>query len=130
MELERHSLLYINLICILLFRPILSLISGLRVVKIVHFLNAVCFIIFIPSVINKHCVVKSEEEAADTGSLLTHFICLALGLLSIKQMARHCMISRVESPSAPLPQEASGFWRLSLCLCRSETSGRRGLHDT
>ena len=34
-------------------------------------------------------VVKSEEEAADTGSLLTHFICLALGLLSIKQMERN-----------------------------------------
>ena len=33
-------------------------------------------------------VVKSEEEAADTGSLLTHFICLVLGLLSIKQMER------------------------------------------
>ena len=34
-------------------------------------------------------VVKSEEEAADTGSLLTHFICLALGLLSIKQMEKN-----------------------------------------
>ena len=33
---------------------------------------------------------------ADTGSLLTHFICSALGLLSMKQMERNCIISRVE----------------------------------
>ena len=29
-------------------------------------------------------VVISRKKAADTGSLLTHFICLALGLLSMK----------------------------------------------
>ena len=38
----------------------------------------------------------SRKKAADTGSLLTHFICLALGLLSMKQMERNCFISRVE----------------------------------
>ena len=38
----------------------------------------------------------SRKKAADTGSLLTHFICLALGLLSMKQMERHSIISRVE----------------------------------
>ena len=41
-------------------------------------------------------VVISRNKAADTGSLLTHFICLALGLLSVKQMERNCIISRVE----------------------------------
>ena len=38
----------------------------------------------------------SRKKAADTGSLLTHFICLALGLLSMKQMERNCIISHVE----------------------------------
>ena len=37
-------------------------------------------------------VVKSGEEAADTGSLLTHFICLALSLLPMKRMEKHCII--------------------------------------
>ena len=41
-------------------------------------------------------VVISRKKAADTGSLLNHFICLALGLLSMKQMERNCIISRVE----------------------------------
>ena len=41
-------------------------------------------------------VVISRKKAADTGSLLTHFICLALGLLSMKQMERNCIISHVE----------------------------------
>ena len=41
-------------------------------------------------------VVISRKKATDTGSLLTHFICLALGLLSMKQMERNCIISRVE----------------------------------
>ena len=41
-------------------------------------------------------VVISRKKAADTGSLLTHFICLALGLLSMKQMERNCIISRAE----------------------------------
>ena len=41
-------------------------------------------------------VVISRKKAADTGSLLTHFICLTLGLLSMKQMERNCIISRVE----------------------------------
>ena len=45
-------------------------------------------------------VVISRKKAADTGSLLTHFICLALGLLSMKQMERNCIISRVERLSA------------------------------
>ena len=31
---------------------------------------------FVRSVVFPVAVVKSEEEAADTGSLLTHFICL------------------------------------------------------
>ena len=43
-----------------------------------------------------NCCVISRKKAADTGSLLTHFICLALGLLSMKQMERNCIISRVE----------------------------------
>ena len=41
-------------------------------------------------------VVILRKKAADTGSLLTHFICLALGLLSMKQMERNCIISRME----------------------------------
>ena len=45
-------------------------------------------------------VVISRKKAADTGSLLTHIICLALGLLSMKQMERNCIISRVEWLSA------------------------------
>ena len=44
----------------------------------------------------KEIVVISRKKAADTGSLLTHFICLALGLLSMKQMERNCIISHVE----------------------------------
>ena len=45
-------------------------------------------------------VVISRKKAADTGSLLTHFICLTLGLLSMKQMERNCIISHVERLSA------------------------------
>ena len=45
-------------------------------------------------------VVISRKKAGDTGSLLTHFICLALGLLSMKQMERNCIISRMERLSA------------------------------
>ena len=37
-------------------------------------------------------VVISRKKAADTGSLLTHFICLALGPLSMKQMERNGII--------------------------------------
>ena len=72
----------------------------------------------------------SRKKAADTGSLLTHFICLALGLLSMKQMERNCIISRVERLSAEyltntlLPQFL-GF----LGCVRAIVSGRRGLHD-
>ena len=33
-----------------------------------------------------------RKKAAETGSLLTHFICLVLGLLIIKQMEKNCMI--------------------------------------
>ena len=67
---------------------------------------------FLPNHVEGHqIVVKSEEEATDTGSLLTHFICLALGLLSIKQMERHCIITRVERARQPssLKGGASGF---------------------
>ena len=76
-------------------------------------------------------VVKSEEEAADTGSLLTHFICLALSLLSMKQMERYCIITRVErGPSAVLPQGgASRYLPVFSPPLRSKASGRRGLHD-
>ena len=42
-----------------------------------------------------------SEEAADTGSLLTHFICLALSLLSIKQMEENCIFTRVERARQP-----------------------------
>ena len=45
---------------------------------------------------SSECWVIPRKKAADTGSLLTHFICLALGLLSMKQMERNCIISRVE----------------------------------
>ena len=45
---------------------------------------------FLPNHVEGHqIVVKSEEEAADTGSLLTHFICLVLSLLSMKQMEKN-----------------------------------------
>ena len=76
-------------------------------------------------------VVISRKKAADTGSLLTHFICLALGLLSMKQMERNCIISRMEWLSAAyliirvLPQ-----FLLSLGCVRAIVSGRRGLPDT
>ena len=43
-----------------------------------------------------HCCDFPRKKAADTGSLLTHFICLALGLLTMKQMEKNCIISRVE----------------------------------
>ena len=36
----------------------------------------------------RNIVVIRMKKAAETGSLLTHFICLVLGLLSIKQMER------------------------------------------
>ena len=72
-------------------------------------------------------VVISEEEAADTGSLLTHFICLALSLLTIKQMEKNCMIH------AWRPHQLLSLRRPpgsdSLSGRRSEASGRRGLHD-
>ena len=57
-------------------------------------------------------VVISRKKAADTGSLLTHFICLALGLLSMKQMERNCIISRVERLSAAYLSLGSfhSFW--------------------
>ena len=44
----------------------------------------------------KTCCDFPRKKAADTGSLLTHFICLALGLLTMKQMEKNCIISRVE----------------------------------
>ena len=56
-------------------------------------------------------VVKSEEEAADTGSLFTHFICLALSLLSMKQMERHCIITRVERARQPSSLKPSSLSR-------------------
>ena len=42
------------------------------------------------------CCDFPRKKAADTGSLLTHFICLALGLLTMKQMENNCIISRME----------------------------------
>ena len=76
------------------------------------------------------CCVISRKKAADTGSLLTHFICLALGLLSMKQMERNCIISRVERLVSwisidMLPGVSACFLRLCAIV-----SGRRGLHDT
>ena len=54
-------------------------------------------------------VVISRKKAADTGSLLTHFICLALSLLTIKQMEKNCIISRVERPvSRPISSQRLG----------------------
>ena len=39
------------------------------------------------------CVVKSEGRSRQhTGSLLTHFICLALSLLPMKRLEKHCII--------------------------------------
>ena len=72
----------------------------------------------------------SRKKAADTGSLLTHFICLALGLLTMKQKERNCIISRVERLLAgylidTLPGE---FPAPPRCV-RSIVSGRRGLYD-
>ena len=72
----------------------------------------------------------SRKKAADTGSLLTHFICLVLSLSSMKQMERNCIISRVERLSAAylIVRELPQFL-LSLGCVRSIVSGRRGLHD-
>ena len=74
-------------------------------------------------------VVISRKKAADTGSLLTHFICLALGLLSMKQMERNCIISRVERLVSWISIDMlPGVSARSLRI-RSIVSGRRGLHD-
>ena len=73
------------------------------------------------------CVVISEEEAADTGSLLTHFICLALSLLTIKQMEKNCMIHAWRPHQLLTLRRPPGSDSLS--GRRSEASGRRGLHD-
>ena len=75
-------------------------------------------------------VVFSRKKAADTGSLLTHFICLALGLLSMKQMERNCIISRVERLVSWISIDmllgvSTYFLRLHAIV-----SERRGLHDT
>ena len=73
-------------------------------------------------------VVISRVKAADTGSLLTHFICLALGLLSMKQMERNCIISRMERLVSWISICCPEFL-LSFGCVRSIVSWRRGLHD-
>ena len=73
-------------------------------------------------------VVISRKKDADTGSLLTHFICLALGLSSMKQMERNCIISRVERLLAEYLNMLPGV-SVIFCVGRSIVSGRRGLHD-
>ena len=46
------------------------------------------------------CCDFEEEGRRHRIAFKTHFICLALGLLSMKQMERNCIISRVERLSA------------------------------
>ena len=70
-------------------------------------------------------VVISEEEAADTGSLLTHFICLALSLLSIKQYGEELYDSRVEAAHQLLSLRrppGSGAY-LFVCVARKHPGG-------
>ena len=56
------------------------------------------------------CCEIRGRMAANTGSLLTHFICLALSLLPMKRMERHCIITRAERPvSRPISRSASRF---------------------
>ena len=61
------------------------------------------------------CCDFPRKKAAGTGSLLTHFICLALGLLTMKQMEKNCIISRVERLSAGYRNMLPG---VSACFLR------------
>ena len=60
---------------------------------------------------------------------LTHFICLALSLLPMKRMERHCII-KLHARRTHNPPARGGL--RALCFSpppRSKTFGRRGLHD-
>ena len=75
-------------------------------------------------------VVISRKKVADTGSLLTHFICLVLGLLSMKQMERNCIIHAwSDSLAGYLINMLPGEFLPSPRGGRSIVSGRRGLYD-
>ena len=84
----------------------------------------------LPRVSAGFSVVISRMKAADTGSLLTHFICLVLSLSSMKQMERNCIISHVERllTGYLLNMQFVKFLAPPCCV-RSIVSGRRGLHD-
>ena len=60
-----------------------------------------------------------RKKAAETGSLLTHFICLALNLFTMKQMERIVSLHAWRDPSArPISSEPLGF-----CLSFRSTRG-------
>ena len=70
----------------------------------------------------------SRKKAADTGLLLTHFICFSQ--LSTKQMERNCIIHAWSDSVAKYLIEMLPVKFLASSACvRSIVSGRRGLYD-
>ena len=76
------------------------------------------------------CCVISRKKAADTGSLLTHFICFSFRSIIYEANGEELYNSRMERLLAGylinmLPGEFLALPR----GVRSIVSGRRGLHD-
>ena len=64
------------------------------------------------------CCEIRGKKAANTGSLLTHFICLALSLLPMKRMEEYCIITRVERARQPSSLKGPpGISRAYLFVC-------------
>ena len=75
-------------------------------------------------------VVISRKKAADTGSLLTHFICFSFRSIIYEPNGEELYNSRVERLLAEylIDTPLLEFLAPPACL-RSIVSGRRGLHD-
>ena len=73
----------------------------------------------------------SRKKAADTGSLLTHFICFSFRSIIYEANGEELYNSRVERLLAEYLIDTPPLeFLLSPGCVRSIVSGRRGLHDT
>ena len=80
--------------------------------------------------ISQSNVVISRKKAADTGSLLTHFICFSFRSIIYEANGEELYNSRVERLLAEylIDTPLLEFLLSPLCV-RSIVSGRRGLYD-
>ena len=76
-------------------------------------------------------VVISEEEGRRHRIAFNSLYLFSFRPINYEANREELYDSRVERPVSYLSlRKPLGFWRLSLCLCCSKASGRRGLHDT